>query len=347
MAKRNTEPLRNAIMRDIFYKGNINAETLAAEFGVTAKTVYANVKHLEKEKLITSVKEGRNKVLHLVPQVQKSKTYETAGLQEDVVLSQDFLPALGPIPNTAKHVFYYIFTEMLNNAIEHSESKTVIIAVSRDAYAIFCCIEDAGVGIFSKIQNALGLEEKRFAILELAKGKFTTDPKSHTGEGVFFSSKAADRFAIFSDGLVFLGGREGAEDDYLMDFQSETGPGTRVMFEVTLNHSVPLGDMMKRFTAHPDDYGFSKTVIPVKLLEYQEVAPQFVSRSQARRLYARFDKFSNILLDFEGVEEIGQAFADEVFRVFPSQHPGVKIGYVNASESVIGMIRHVTDAIAE
>jgi len=66
----------------------------------------------------------------------------------------------------ARSVFPYVFTGMLNNAIDHSGSDRVATHAHRNAYAIGCKISDQGIGIFSKIQYVAGLEEKRFAILE-------------------------------------------------------------------------------------------------------------------------------------------------------------------------------------
>ena len=64
-------------------------------------------------------------------------------------------------------------------------------------------LHDNGVGIFKKIQTELRLLDERHAILELAKGKLTTDPKRHTGEGIFFSSRMFDQFDILSGGIFF------------------------------------------------------------------------------------------------------------------------------------------------
>ena len=249
--------------------------------------------------------------------------------------------SLDGVTSVVRSVFSYVFTEMLNNAIDHSGSEAVTIHAYRNAYAIGCEISDHGVGIFRKIQNAMGLEEKRFAILELAKGKFTTDPSSHTGEGVFFSSKVADRFFIFSDALAFIGDNSVGDanpvlTDKLNDDQSK---GTRVYFEVVLDRTVTFADIANRYTEAPEDYGFSKTIVPVRLLEYREVNPVFVSRSQAKRLLTRFERFKNIVLDFQDVDEIGQGFADEIFRVFANQHPDTSITYINATSMVIRMIR--------
>jgi hypothetical protein len=64
-----------------------------------------------------------------------------------------------------------------------------------------------------------------------------------------------------------------------------------------------------------------------------------ISRSQAKRVLARVDKFTEVVLDFEGVNEIGQAFADEIFRVFSQAHPHINLMYFNANEIVEKMIK--------
>ena len=64
-------------------------------------------------------------------------------------------------------------------------------------------VSDDGIGIFLKIQQALNLLDTREAILELAKGKLTTAPDHHSGEGIFFTSRVMDAFDIQSGALHF------------------------------------------------------------------------------------------------------------------------------------------------
>ncbi|WP_081687044.1 STAS-like domain-containing protein [Chitinilyticum litopenaei] len=80
----------------------------------------------------------------------------------------------------------------------------------------------------------------------------------------------------------------------------------------------------------------SKTLVPVRpaMIDNESL----VSRSQARRLAARFEGFKMVVLDFDQVEEIGQAFADEIFRVFASDHPDVRLHTLNANTAVQRMI---------
>jgi len=82
------------------------------------------------------------------------------------------------------------------------------------------------------------------------------------------------------------------------------------------------------------------------LVSNQEVtgADKLVSRSQAKRVTARLDRFKEIVLDFRRVDTIGPAFADEIFRVFQRAHPGIHVRWVNAGPDVERMIRRALAA---
>jgi hypothetical protein len=71
-----------------------------------------------------------------------------------------------------------------------------------------------------------------------------------------------------------------------------------------------------------------------------------VSRSQAKRILARFTDFSEVILDFTGVNDVGQPFADEIFRVFRIDHPDTFLMAANANENITRMIEYVQSATA-
>ena len=79
-----------------------------------------------------------------------------------------------------------------------------------------------------------------------------------------------------------------------------------------------------------------KTIVPVRLAKYGE--DQLVSRSQAKRLLSRFELFSVVVLDFSEIETIGQAFADQIFRVFATDHPEIQLQPIKANAEVLGII---------
>lgn len=81
----------------------------------------------------------------------------------------------------------------------------------------------------------------------------------------------------------------------------------------------------------------NKRHVLVKLSQYGE--ENYISRSQAKKLFVGLDKFEKIILDFDGVKTIGQGFVDEIFRVFKREHLNIDIEYVNATNDVEFMIK--------
>ena len=232
---------------------------------------------------------------------------------------------------------------MLNNVVDHSEGTEVSLRIIYTLNRITMSVRDNGVGIFVKIQSALGLDDPRHAILELAKGKLTTDPERHTGEGIFFTSRIFDDFCIASDTLYFTHANAG--NDWLLeeDAPEEEG-GTFVTMHIDPRSPRRISEVFDTFASQDEAYGFTKTIVPVRLAKYGD--ENLVSRSQAKRLLTRFDRFQEVILDFKDVETIGQAFADEVFRVFRKHNPHIKLLWVNTNAHVEKVIiRAMTNTI--
>lgn len=336
VSRERRDQLRARIIR-LIGENDFSPSAFAAQEDLTIQTVYRYLQNLEKEGAITKRKAGHKNIYGLCEQKTIFR-YPLQGLKEDIVWKRDAEPFFSDLSPTALGNLSFAFTEILNNAIDHSSGTTVSILLKKNGYIATAFIADNGIGIFRKIADALHLEEKRFAILELAKGKFTTDPDSHTGEGIFFSSKVVDNFMIGSEDLMFYGLSDGAP---YLDTSILPANGTNVLIQIKYDHAEPMRDVFDRFTQAPEDYGFSKTIVPVRLLEYGDERPLVVSRSQAKRLMIRFEKFQNIQLDFSGIDEIGQGFADELFRVFQNQHPNTRLIPINCNESVRAMIARV------
>ncbi|WP_339019524.1 STAS-like domain-containing protein [Fusobacterium animalis] len=86
-----------------------------------------------------------------------------------------------------------------------------------------------------------------------------------------------------------------------------------------------------------DDFVFNKTKITVHLAK-DYLGHDFVSRSLAKRILMNVEKFKIIVLDFENIDNIGQGFTDEVFRVFKNKNPDITIVPVNMNEEIEFMI---------
>jgi anti-sigma regulatory factor (Ser/Thr protein kinase) len=271
-----------------------------------------------------------------------SQTYTVdAALDEDRIWRTDIAPRLGELPPNVRRICQYGFTEMVNNVIAHSGSKELIIRLSINEKEGAFEIIDKGVGIFAKVQQVLGLDDPRQSILELVKGKFTSEPEAHSGEGIFFTSRIFDSFSISSGRLSFFGGRDG--DRICEEPGGDVLNGTTVRMAIQKDSHLEIADVFNEYTDPDKQPGFHKTTVPVKLMEHE--GDSLMSRSQAKRLIARFDRFLEVILDFAGVDMIGQGFADEVFRVFANAHPRVRLRPINCAQNVENMIRHVGGAL--
>jgi anti-sigma regulatory factor (Ser/Thr protein kinase) len=305
-----------------------------AKFGITRQAVNIHLHRLVDEGALIQEGDKRSRAYRLAPLVHWNKGYTiTDDLAEDRPWREDMAPSLGQIPHNALGIWQYAFTEMFNNALDHSEGSRIEVDFEKTAASTQVVIYDDGIGIFKKIQSALGLLDERHAVLELAKGKFTTDPARHTGEGIFFSSRMFDDFQILSGGIFFTHKFE-EKEDWILE-RDRFSSGTAVWMKLGNHTSRTEKAVFDRFT-EDDDYGFTKTVVPVKLAKYGD--DNLVSRSQAKRLLARVDRFKTVMLDFSGVDSLGHSFADEVFRVFPAQHPDMTLIEIHANSAVKRMI---------
>ena len=327
-----TSEIRNFMLRMCRNKArNVAAET-ARHFGISKQAASRHLHALENDRMISSSGSGNVKVSWLIPLIEKFWRFPLAGLREDIVWLETLAPLLADLPENVLDMWHYGVTEMINNAIDHSEGTEIKVHFTRTALDTEIWINDDGEGIFHRIQRLGNLYDPREAILELAKGKFTTDPANHSGEGIFFTSRAFDLFVIMSRTLYFSHTAE--RDDWLIDDDKDI-PGTRVLLKLDNDSQRTLTSIYSHFS-DPDEFTFSKTIVPVRLARHE--GEKLVSRSQAKRLVSRFEKFKTVALDFTGVEEIGQAFADEIFRVFASSHPGVELIPIHATTEVQQMI---------
>jgi len=241
------------------------------------------------------------------------------------------------LPRNIEDIVFYGFTEIVNNAIDHSEGNICAITVRRTPEDISIFIADDGEGIFKRIKRLCDLVDERQAIIELSKGKLTTDPKNHTGQGIFFTSRIFDVFQIESKDLEFSHNHD--EDyDWLSEIEDEhTVISTAVHMRISLASTRQSKEIFDEYTADKEeDFAFNKTVVPVRLAKIGH--EQLVSRSQAKRLLARIENFKIVIFDFTDVEEIGQAFADEIFRVYGIRHPEIRIIESNTTPEVQSMI---------
>jgi anti-sigma regulatory factor (Ser/Thr protein kinase)/uncharacterized protein (DUF1330 family) len=261
-----------------------------------------------------------------------TRVLQNKNISEDIVLRyiKEKTGIFLGISKNVSNILDYAFSEMLNNAIEHSKSKEIKIIMQKGKGSISFEIIDKGIGIFNNIVQKRRLHSEMEAIQDLLKGKQSTAPQAHSGEGIFFTSKAAEILIIQSSHkkLIF---NNLLQDIFIKDIKNIIG--TKITFSISINSKKQLDYIFKQYT--DDSFEFNKTRVTVRLYK---MGSEYISRSQARRILSGLDKFRTIILDFKDVETIGQGFADEIFRVWKSQRPNVSIISQNSNENINFMI---------
>jgi DNA-binding Lrp family transcriptional regulator len=323
-----------------YLRKNLSASSgeLSAHTGISRQALNRHLNRLIDDGKLVRTGATRNTRYALVENMPPPKPYSgsfaTAGLDENRVYQRlafglNLGRALRP---PAADIFQYVFTEILNNAIDHSASRNVRISAAVGPMSVTADVRDNGIGIFASIAGKLRLPDEHDALIQLVKGKTTTMPEAHSGEGIFYSSKAADRLIIRSHAIQVEWAPR-LEDVFVSNHRRVKG--THVQIEVRRDSKRKLEDLFSEFAPKEFDYRFSGSQVHVKLLGYK-----YISRSEARRLLVSLDKFRFVELDFKQVQNIGQGFADEVFRVFADSHPNTELRPLNASPAVHAMIRH-------
>lgn len=334
MARRDRSPeIEAALLRAVAEHPHDLVSMVAAQLGLSRQRISLQVRELVAGGYLEKVGTTRPRYA-LGPNRRLSRRYPRAGLAEDAIWFDLLLPLLRDLPRNVLDIAQHGVTEMVNNAVDHSEARHVGVRMDCSGGRLLLEVVDDGIGIFRKITSALDLPDERLALLELSKGKLTTDPRRHSGEGIFFTSRMFDGFRITSGALAF--DHDARYDADLLD-DAEDCDGTTVVMEIAADSPRTARSVIDQYSSGPEDYSFARTVVPVRLAKVGDES--LVSRSQAKRLLQRIDRFRSVVLDFAEVSTIGQAFADEIFRVFANAHPEVELIPIHALPEVQQMIR--------
>lgn len=312
------------------------------KFDITRMAVHRHMNKLKQKGLV--VQKGTKKTTTYLLEKHEfkpnlpiiDKTYQTASVDESEIWRKDFKIYFKDLPESIVKICQYGFTEMFNNVIDHSSSETTKIQLQINQHTIIIQVADEGVGIFNKISKSCNFEDTRDAILKLHQGKFTTDSNHHSGEGIFFTSRAFDEFTILSNGLFYYKENTINKDWYFENRVDNFSQGTCVTMKISLTSKTQLQDIFNNYS-NPETFKFDKTQIRISLGKFQE--DTFVSRSQAKRVLNSLTGFENIILDFATIPSVGQGFVDEVFGVYALAHPNVNFQVENANNDIIFMIK--------
>ncbi len=334
---------KTKILRSIKKLGVVASSDLVGPLGISRQALASHLSELVESGTLIKTGSTRNATYAInskkgkrLLQSQSPKKIllvkKLKGLQEDRVCDEIFcaLNLNSNLSPKVQTIFRYVFTEMLNNAIDHSYSLQAIITAELFSKEVEFRVRDKGIGAFKNIQKKFRLASELEGLEHLLKGKQTTIPEKHTGEGIFFSSRIADVFKIKSHSISLAIDNQKHE---IFIKEERFKRGTEVIFKILKRSRKSLSDLFNQFTSK--EHVFDRNEI--RVVVSSQVGN--LSRSEAKRLLLGLDKFTRITFDFKGVKEVGQGFTDEIFRVFPSFHPTIQVDHDNAIPAVEFMIR--------
>lgn len=342
--KKRREMVKNYILKQIGNKNSNYIQNTIENFEISKTTVYKYLRELRESGVI--LKTEKKEYPYELAIENGTFVYNTRdNLQEDIIFRNNISDYLTDFPKNVVDIWKYAFTEIMNNAIEHSGATTIFCVLQKNKLYTTVIIGDNGIGIFKKIQlyfknelhREITLDE---AVTELFAGKLTTAKANHSGEGIFFTSRAVDNFMILSGNKIFS---HSSYTEFTKEIEEvasaekkNNNEGTVVFMKLSNSSSKKLEDIMFKYS--DVDKGFYKTILPiVNMIENGNP----VSRSEARRLGTVISRFEEVTLDFENVENIGQAFVHELFVVFKKNNPNITIKITNANKNVNDMIKRV------
>jgi len=334
MARTRSRKIRQFILEQLEVHPDSIARRVAEEYGISRQAVNRHLQELASAGQIRGSGATRARVWEVAPTLGTTKQLRiTPVITEDRVWSEYGRPLVRDTPAGVHAIAQFGLTAAVANVIDHADASRVTITAARDGASVRFTVTDDGAGIFRTLIDAFGFEDDRHALFELSKGRLTTKPAGHAGVALFLALRMFDGFEIQSGRSVF------AYDGNAGTWRADTSPrelkGTSVGMRVRLSSERSMDDVIDWYmeaSGEASERRLARMHVHAALL--QRDGDALVSREQARRLLNRVDTCREVLLDLRGVETIGPAFADEVFRVFRTQFPDTTVVTLNAGPGV-------------
>ena len=325
-------PVRSYILRKISDHPDNIIKNTAVHFDISVQAVYKHIKSLVNEGKIYKRAHARFALssndekcfsLKLTPSLNPCQVWDT-------FLKDHFA-------SVRKNVYYIClngFIEVLKNAVSFSDASSITIRFSQCSNIISIWISDNGVGIYEKIKRSYFYPDLRECAFQLSKGILSAHEDSCIGQSLYLVSWCFDIFEICANGVCYH--KDLINDDWYIQSKKNSASGTSVRMSIDINSNRSLKDVCRDYRLKKNS-GFAESHILVDLAVFNEEA--FLSRIQARRVLSKLDKFSEITLDFMNVKIVGNAFVDEIFRVFHEKYPDIQLEYINANSDIEFMVK--------
>ena len=297
------------------------------KFGVSRQAVNRHMINLIKENKIVAHGNTKGRHYELMPQANYSKKISMEDIKGSRKFLDDFiLPHIELLPKNIYEIFEYSAGSLINNIVDHAKATSVYFKIFINHEEAHLVLTDNGVGLFENIYKGLSLSSTQMAAMEIAKGNVTTDPDRHSGDELNTIIHLFDKAIIDSanKSLRYFNNNNCWEIN-----PSRHQNGTRIHLQINPNSDRTCADVFHRIFKKEK----KKIRIPLNLLNMSE--KKIVnSRSYAENILRNIDNYKKIEFDFNKIDLISPAFADELARKTKEKNQFADIAWMNTNKTV-------------
>jgi len=301
--------------------------TAIRRFGISRQAILKHMHTLIAEKQVLAYGKTRDRYYELRPLVNFSKTIDIdTDFSPEAILKKQMLSHISFLPKNIHEICEFSIAAILNNIADHADATNLYYKLYLTHKNVHIILSDNGKGLFGHIQSSLKLKNTQIAVLELAKGHVTTDPDHHSGDELNTVIHLFDKVTIDASGksLTYINETQ----DWLIDHSTQQ-QGTRIQLQIKPSSRRTCREIFQKlFNGEQESVS-----IPINLLKVP--GDELVnSREQAQSILRNISDFKTIEFDFNNIDLIGPAFADELVRKTKSKNQVADIKWINCSDTV-------------
>jgi len=301
--------------------------TTIRRFGISRQAILKHMNTLIAEKQIIAHGKTRDRIYELRPQVNFSKTIDIdTDFFPEVIIKNNIVPHLSTLSKNVRDICEFSISAILNNIVDHADANSLYYKLYLTHKDMHIILSDNGKGMFGHIQSLLKLKNTQIAAVEVAKGHVTTDPDHHSGDELNTVIHLFDKVTIDASGksLTFINKTQ----NWLIDHSTQQ-QGTRIHLQINPSSRRTCKEIFQKL--------FNKEKqsvrIPINLLKVP--GNELVnSREQAQSILRNINDLKSIEFDFNNIDLIGPAFADELVRKTKAKNQVADIKWINCNETV-------------
>ena len=306
-------------------------------FGISRQAIHKHMNNLIRAKKVIAHGNTKGRYYQLMPTVNYSKTIDINDKPPQEILKDFVSIHLKSLSGNIQEIIEFSIGALLNNIFDHANALKIYLKIFITHEQTHFIIADNGIGIFDHIRSGLNLKSTELAALELAKGDLTTDSNRYSGGELNTIIHLFDLVTIDSSGQSLK--YSNYDDDWQIDYSVQQ-KGTRIHLQIESSSKRTCATIFDRILKRED----KKIRIPLNLLDISEY--KIVnSRSQAKSALRNIQKFNKIEFDFNKIDLIGPAFADELVKNVKSRNKAASIEWINCNETVDLLMKRAVSRI--